>query len=250
VDDLTPPSPPWTAEEVTTRIDEIVGGAWLPPTHLRDTYLEAMSHGDATCPGSTVEMTDPSTALEACTAGSGWSYQGHTVYMTNGAMGVDNFANWSLSADFRITNPADQFFTGGGGVLMSYLRAPGGTEEWTAEVYGSWQAEADEGWLGEGMSTMLTMSLSTTDSTQTIEINGGLGVLGSDIFLSEVVIGGPDCTETRGSIGLHDGRGYWYWVALDCGSCGPLTYAGQDLGEVCLALADLPEQISEAMAVP
>jgi hypothetical protein len=246
-DALTAPTPPWTAEEAAAQMDTLLAQDWPSPAHIRDTYLSAMAHGDVTCPGDSEEMVSPSTAMEGCTADSGWSYQGNAVYSAMGTPGEDDMVSWWLSADFRITSPEGHAFTGGGGVLMSVFDGTASGATYQAEIYGTWRDTGQDGWLGTGLSSIFTAGVSGTGDTQQIELDGGLGTDAGHLFFSSVTIGGLDCDGLTGRIGLNDGLGYWYWVDIDCGSCGPMTYAGQPVGDACLSLDHLPADIVSAV---
>lgn len=248
-DDLIPPTPPWTADEVRTRLDSVMTGDWPSPAHLRDTYLSAMSHGDAACPGSTVELTDPSTAMEGCTADSGWHYQGNAVYSAGETPGSTGGSQWWISADFRITDPEGHLFMGGGGVSMSHMSA-GSSVIWHGQVYGTWRDEAQTGWLGDGLSSVLSMSVGGPPGSLLIELDGGLGGKDNDVYFDQLTLGASGCDGASGLIGLHDGVGYWYWMDIDCSSCGSLMYAETDLGEICLSLDALSDDLNTAFTAP
>ena len=241
---------PWTASEVEEELNQALSRRWPAPTTIRNAYLSAMSHGDGSCPGSTVELTNPITAMQGCTASSGWSYQGHSTYSATGTVGQDNSANWWISADFQIENPDDEALIGGGGVMLSYRKTPSDTSEYVVELYGTWMDESRSDWLGEGISAVLTTQVTETSTTPRVSIDGGLTAMDTSFHFRDLTLNGEACSGPSGTIGIHDQTSKWYWVDLDCSPCGPLRHDDQAMGEACLEIDDLADTILDAVSRP
>lgn len=243
-------TPPWSAEDVETRLNDALNASWPSPSRIKDAYLTAMSYGDTTCPGSRKEMTDPITAMQGCTASSGWSYQGHATYSETGTIGEDNMANWWVSADFEIQNPNGEALIGGGGVMVNYLQAPSGGSEYTVELYGTWQDESQTDWLGDGISAVLTTHVTGTASTHQVSLDGGLTIHSNSLHFRDLNLNADDCDGPQGEVGIHDQAGSWYWAAFECNSCGSLSHGTTDMGDVCIGEHDLAQTIFDAVSQP
>jgi len=242
--------PPWSTADVETKLNQALSLSWPAPATIRDAYLDAMSHGDGSCPGSTVELTDPVTAMQGCTASSGWSYQGHSTYSASGTIGLDNTANWWISADFQIQNPQDEALIGGGGVMLSYQQTPSDTAEYVVELYGTWIDESRSGWLGEGISAVLTTQVTQTSSAPMVSLNGGLTSMATSLHFRDLILNGEECSGPSGTVGIHDEISSWYWIELDCSPCGQLRHGDQALGEACISIDDLADTILDAVSQP
>lgn len=242
--------PPWSASEAAAQINSLLQGPWPSPTDLRDAYLTAMSYGDGSCPGSALQLTNPVTAMQGCTATSGWSYQGHSTYSSSGTIGQDNTANWWISADFEIRNPSGQSLIGGGGVMVNYHQRPSGGAEYTVELYGTWMDQSQSNWMGDGLSAVLTTHAIGTATNHTVTLDGGISFSSTSLHFRDLTMNGDNCTEPEGSIGLYDGVADWYWLSLTCGNCGQMTYGSRDLGEACLNIDSFPQTVFDSVNQP
>lgn len=250
--EVTEPTPPWTADEVGARVVEFTEGG-PPSLHgAADTFLQLMTMGDASCPGSPNDLNQ----LLGCTASTGAEYRGIGWFFSGEGgdfMPLDTSAAiYSHGGDFEIVTPEGAVATGGGGGYYSSGRDD--TSFWyEMEMKGSWSYSAHQGWLGRGFSGVYVATGEMVDGATTLSLNGGMNVGGIALSFDDYGLGGdPACDfHPVGALEVRDPDGYWYRWELgdDCDDCGPLVYhLDQDLGELCLDLSEFTGQMFGAMA--
>lgn len=233
----------WTFDEAIAAVDGVFEMGFFGPVELREAYLELMSHGDASCPGSSLEIYD--TFVTGCTASSGYYYAGVSVYAVEDWPGEDSSA-WSFGGDFEILDPqGDQMLVGGhtfGLYEDLHVEMIGG------DITGSWSYSGADGWLGEGISAMLLLD-GVIGSR--LSLSGGLAVGSTAMYFPELRWDSPSCWEHPvGELQVRDPAGHWFSLIFDedCTGCGEMTYIADGTSQrVCMGVGGLGQQITEAL---
>jgi hypothetical protein len=243
-----------TAEEVGQRLFEVFGQGFPNGELVKDTYLAMMAMGDPTCPASETILTEA--YILGCTAESGYYFSGVCVYdeqLQSDELG--STLTWGLGGDFSLNYPDGAEFAAGGGATYTGHRAPDGTERFQATLRGTWYDESQANWLGQGFSGLFSVEGGLTAGKPALEVHGGVAVGEADLFFDHVSWDWAGSCEgaPSGGVRLRDTRGYWYVWTLDddCDPCGNVLFHGEiDLGELCLDLKPVGEDIYHSLAVP
>jgi hypothetical protein len=94
-------------------------------------------------------------------------------------------------------------------------------------------------WFGEGKQPNLTVVRTQTDlGGRTIDIDGAVSGLAGAIDTVDYVAlyWGSDCAEPVGGISVRTTDAVWFDAVFgdDCDGCGPVTWRGVEVGEVCV----------------
>lgn len=225
------PTPTWAPGAFEAAARAVVERGLPDPWTLRALYLDALSAGDAACPGSDDDLAPPEVSLSGCTSSSGWTYAGVSTFEETGTPEEPDFR--MLNADFSITGPSGEALRAGG----SFGFRGGGqgtTRWWEAEVMGSWGTPGVGGWLDPGGGVMLYARL-TGDQAQ---LDGALDHPDTPLYTPGLELGACANGGADGELRLRSPGGVWASATLDCG-CGFLEEVGQELGEVCVDLGPL-----------
>lgn len=213
-----PPAPTWDADEVSGRIEAAL--PFLPdPLSAQSEYIEALMQGDPECP-VLFEGWSMLSALQGCTASSGWVYAGLGSWFV-----MEEDGDYSLGADFLITSPEGEEFLGTG--IAQYMdRAD---DQWDIALWGQWHWPLAEGWLKDV--TSLLMQIHRQGNRADFQ-GGWTGPYGSFYFRG-LQADLDQCVTTMGEIEVRDDEGFWYALTWGGGGCAQLSYEGQPMGESC-----------------
>ncbi len=249
--DLDDPEPSWTLEEVSAMLEETLGYGLPNPVHFEDRYTTLLfSRGTVDCPGPHGDGDD--FFHLTCTTEEGYTFEGialrsrKEIVDASGALEL-----WSLSGDFSITYPSDEFGPGaalrGAGGLSSQAVTRDGAMVWFLSWNGSWSDEPTEGWMKQGISLLVEMTGGVTaDDRRHLSVTGGISVGQTDLYFDEVSWDESGACDgmTTGTIWIRESSGHWYTWALgdDCDGCGPVIFSDSlEMGELCLDLWRLEE---------
>ena len=236
-----------TPDEVFEQLDAFFSVGIPDPNAIEASYLEALTHGDETCPGMELQMnTEP----QGCVAESGYWFSGLSTYLL-----VDEekkgqaITGWTLSGEFEIIDPTGDLFSAGGAAAVTY-----GTikEGWTASAYasGSWLMDGEVPFLDAGYSGMVSLLAEVTDEHRTVVINGSIAYGGSLVAdFDSMYSKSWECPDHMiGLLQVRDEFGRWYQIDMStCGGCGVVSFDGTELGEGCLETEALPEMLVEIL---
>ena len=231
---IEPPPPSLDSAEVSAAILEALAGGIPEPLSARRTYIDALDHRDAFCPGG----GDLSIIGEwaGCTAASGWQFAGYTEY--SGSSSPEAIEDFHLLADFRFHDPAGHRFVGGGELDFS-LSIDDGDRSWSSEVSGTFSYAGATGWMTpDGASATLSTTGSWTGSTWSVNLQGAVTNGVQAVHMDGLTAHSETCAaQASGTISLRDPSGYWYDLSLTCG-CGEVQYASAEvIGETCVDLS-------------
>lgn len=249
--DADPPVPQWTAEQVGEQIEAFTASATPDPCTIANAFLGLMAQADDICPGQGPTNYQNPDGVLGCTATSGVHYQGVAWYYASETADDVLPLDWVHGGDFVIVDAAGASMSGGGEITYE-ADIEDDSLEFAYELYGSWVYEAATGWLGEGVSGVITASGSIAENASVLTLNGGVGVGGRRLdFLDFTATEATECPwEPSGRLGVRDEDGYWYdWTfELDCDPCADVVFTstGELVGELCTDLAPWAEQMFEA----
>ena len=243
------PTAEWDDATLAAAVQEVLEQGYVGPTELKAVYLDALSHGDADCPGldNNGELTTITDDwIIGCTSDEGWFYSGVALYDEN-SWSDEHATNVTLGmgGDFEIRSDDEDKFTVGGHFALR-LALSGQTITMENDVNGSWLFENEAGWLGEGMGTLTWIDGTVTPDGRSVTLNGGIQVGDDAFYFDDVTWDDSQCwDQPTGTLRVRDPSGVWFRVALsdDCSGCGALTYGDEDAGEACVDLSSMPERL-------
>jgi hypothetical protein len=247
--DTAQPLEPVTIEPVLS-IDDVVPTLDVLLTEhmpdlqdLRVVFSDVLAGIDNNCPGQEGTVFG---LLEPCTSSSGYTYYGVSTWATaeREMDGVHEYFYGSGLTSLEITDPAGELFIAGGTVLFEG-RWDDSMLEWTALILGTFHYPPADNWLRDRMSSSLVMTGTSTDTTDSLVLEGGFSFGEHSVYLSELSWR-SGCQEPSGSILLRDPSGLWFEVELaeDCTGCGTLSLDGGPTQEACLSTGAILESIS------
>lgn len=254
------------AEGIQAAMDVALGLSGQP---VIDGYFSMLDDADDNCP-TWYEQDGNVFWYDYCTSSTGALFDGYGFYYPYDNVDLDGTGTlWSgdyLYGVATITDSDGTWFHTGGGVQVLTGFNPG--EDAFSDVddsyYGMSQAvggfewtapEADDTWIGAGIQPNLY--LYTVDypgyGIRGAMVDGGISGLSGDAtavlfdnnFIYHEAAGSLCEQEPTGSIQLRDADGRWWVVDFDtpdggtmsrelCDGCGTVSYAGEELGEVCV----------------
>lgn len=234
------PDPAWDAQGVAAAFDAVTAAGLPDPRTMRDAFAALFAHGDARCPQAQGYNL---LSFTGCTAESGWTFAGYSVYQDGGPQG------FLLASDAYFLDPDGQQFSAAGQIIYQIQgdRAVIGMD-------GTWGYPPAGGWFGEVPSLNLSGSLSPDGG----DLSGGLtlrdpgsdpdtdpGTGGARSLYFEQLRWSGGCFE--GGARVRDPSGLWYALAFEegCTGCAAVTWGGEqaprDLGRACPDLAPFEE---------
>ena len=233
---------PATATMAPEEVVRTIEAALLTPPDpgpIVDTYIDLMTSGDDTCPGTENVITD--TWLYGCVSETGYSYAGITDW-TDGETDVGGGSAHLtvLAGDFWIDTPEGHQLEGGGHAVRV-------TNEslWMGELAGSWRWTGGPEWLAYGYSGNLVIEYFQSIF---IYMRGAVDINGTYITAHDLAWYTACDGGVEGALSLRDPSGGWYRIEFEaCTPCGNLSFQGNDMGEVCVDFSDFITAITERL---
>lgn len=221
-----PPQATLDGDGVQAVVDAALPADDVPNPHdAKDRLASWLLHSTFSCPN--VALLSFTAPWEGCTTDDGYTFSGLSVFSGEPAGKVP----FQLVGDYRLQDPDGHIWDAGGTITVDRM---GDVD--TGSITGTWADASVDGWM-QTFSGNLTI---TVDDD--VLLDGSIGRDGHSLVLDDVSLVG-DCTD--GTVSVRDGGG-WHRVELDCG-CGPWSFEGQDLGELCIDLTDRAPAFSEAL---
>jgi hypothetical protein len=249
-------SPDWTNEQVAEELDGILSLGLPRAEVICENILDLLARGDPTCPGHPMQISKPYVTLQGCTADSGYGYRGLLVFEEDLKLEdeAEVFTQFTSTADFEIIHPTGEIFLGGGGV--EYKRRMSEGQELVVEarggITGMWEDPLHEqGWLSEGISAYLSMSLVRNTIGEQLQITGALGIGKSHLYFDTLSYEPGECDDApvSGGIWIRQPDSSWFQLNFDsdCG-CPELSWnETESMGELCVDTSLIREDISRSL---
>ena len=227
--DTAEPASPWDPADIEAALGETLAAGPPTPPALRAAWIGVFAGAGAGCPGSGYDFTR---GVEGCESPAGWVYTGPAEF---DEVQSSTAARWSLEADSTALRPdGTRLVAAGGASWARQVRTDGGVELRGALV-GTFSDSGADGWLGRGTSARWSYTGSTrADGVLDLTLDGGWTPHGgAAVLLTALHV--DDCPGPTGVVEVRraaDGR--WARVAFDCDPCGAATFAGAEVGRVCL----------------
>ena len=244
-------TPQYTAEELVEHVESWANtyGFTLPQRPF-NRYLELMTEGDESCPlnGHLDNTSDfPNLGfLDGCSSSTGWDYIGIAIIFDDDERDEDGYGFVRVGfnlADFVITSPEGDEFSGGGSSKMQVTYSEQGTS-WNSEIGGSWEDQTTDetAWLTASGSFDYMM----TSNNGQLSTNGYVGVGEYAFLFDHVVVSRDSCVNTphEGTIWIRQDDGSWNQLTFtdDCTGCATATWNEEiDLGEACIDISEAIE---------
>ncbi len=218
--DIQPPPASMQAAEVEAAMIQALSGGLPRPREAVDAFGRILIAGDdGRCPNSGGYTITES--FTGCHSEKGYTYAGLTIYTesTN-----DDF---SFLGDCYVIDPDGDIFQAAG----ELEQATNPTDHsFAIKLTGTWGYAKEQGWL----SSVPSLALWLEGDADHLRANGGWSTPAAILYF-EGFQSGSDCAHT-GLMKLQDPQGAWYTLdyGTDCDACGPLSYAGTAMGEVCV----------------
>lgn len=225
-------------------------------------YFASLEEADADCP-SWYEQDGNVFWYDYCTSDSGAFFDGYGFYYPYLDADLDGSGVlWTgdyLYGVASVTSSDGAWYHAGGGVQV--LDGRGEEDDVNAamsQVQGgfAWTDDRAAGtWLGTGLVPDLYVygiEYAAHDA-RGLYVTGGVSgltggvsaVLFAENLIYDLALGSPCAAEPTGSIQVRDEAGRWWVVTFDtpeegavdrdaCDGCGTVTYAGEEVGEVCV----------------
>jgi len=226
---------PWLPSDIQSALAESIGVGPPTPTELHAAWIGVFDGAIPNCPGAPYDFTR---GVEGCSTPAGWVYTGPADHDAGEGNGV---TRWALEADSTARRPDGTLLVVGGVVSWRRQVREDGSRFLVGFVEGTFADDRGAGWLGRGASTRWSwVGDLTADGVLDLTIDGGFTPhRGTAVRFEELVLG-PACPGATGTVHVRrntDAR--WAQVALSCSSCGPATFDGVEVGEVCLDMDTL-----------
>ncbi|MCP4806074.1 MAG: hypothetical protein GY913_06600 [Proteobacteria bacterium] len=219
------PDPTLDADGVIGVVDRVFAVGDAPePYATRNQLIVWLEHTEQACPIQ--DRLNISSPWEGCTTSEGWYFSGLSAF--TGDTESAGRASFELLGDFRLRDPDGLVYQTGG-----IAKAERGDGETQISITGTWYDWTYDGWLEDFSGTY-----EATVTPESITWLGGVGRNDEDIHLDVVIT--AECTD--GVVAVRDVSG-WHELELTC-SCGPWSFEGEELGEVCLDLGDRIEPLA------
>ena len=237
-----PIQPMLSAEEAIAALQLALAGGLPEPMGLATSYDAVLtSSGDTSCPFVSPPSQEGAVGgvwAGACTATTGWSFSGQSLYMltTVADTGVQEIT-LEMASSFTMTAPEGAVFLGGGQVAFSHVSTDSAVS-YHGLIGGMYSYPGATNWLSSVSSAALIYEGGRDDLGSRLVLDGGVGVGEQIIDFVELTVDTAVCDGApSGEIGIRDGTGLWYELTLDCSSCGTLSWLDTPLSEQCIDLA-------------
>ena len=218
-----------SAEEVGAALDALLELGLPDAYSIAAQYMFMFGGRDNNCPGNDGYSLPGN--FRGCTSNQGWTYAG-----VAGLDLVDSQTERQVDlwADCWIEDSSGDLFVGAGDVEYAGLWSEG-SASWEAELAGTFGYEdADEPWMA-AMPSLVAWTSGTYGSGWELAWSGSLSTETGAYYLQDGTFS-SSCAAS-GTLMLRGEQGYWYTLALDgCDGCGTVSWGGQSLGDVCVAL--------------
>ena|GEM_PF-2740897 len=251
----------YTADELAEHVESWADTYGFPfPQHAFNRYLELMEEGDESCPaGGSLDDTSrfPNLGrLEGCSSSTGWDYIGIGIVFDDDLRDEDGIGAVRVGfnlADFVITSPDGEEFSGGGSSKMQIQYQEDQTS-WNAEFGGSWEDQTTDAtpWMKASGSVDYMM----TYHNEQLATNGYVGIGEYAFLFDRLILNKEECPNTPhdGTLWVRQEDGSWNQLtfANDCSGCATGTWNEEvELGEVCLDISlPIDEAWNTLQAIP
>ncbi|MDG1480666.1 MAG: hypothetical protein P8R54_13810 [Myxococcota bacterium] len=251
--DTESPVEPILSEAAAVEALQSVLAVGIPePMGLADSYAAVLEgSSDTTCPFVS-PPTEPGAVggvwAGSCAASTGWSFSGESLYvMTTTSDDTVRQVHLEMASSFEMMSSDGAIFQGGGEVAFSHL-SMGSTVSYAGQIGGLYSYSDASSWLSSVSGTALLYDGSRDELGARLSLNGGVGSGDQIIDFIGLSLDTADCDGApSGTIGVRDPTGFWYELALDCSSCGTLSWLGTPLSEQCVDLAAPLEDLLMAL---
>jgi len=238
--------PEWSVEEVLNEVSEGLVHGLPDPYSPRDSFLGMFVGRDGQCPSDS--GFNLSGSFNGCLSSTGYRFAGTSAYQ---GPTTPQKGPFHLIGDFYIIDSQDQWYRGGGDLLVDRVTGPGTWPEVVeASLLGSWSYDADGGWLG-GSSTLATWIRSESQPSRwTLELDGSFGYGEHHMVFEDLVFDSDDCGgHATGRLGVRGEDSRWYHLDFGeaCTGCAEVTTGGMSLGEGCVDLREPGESLHDLM---
>ena len=235
---IDPPEAAWSNEEVAVELEGLLLMGVPDPFTIFEAWQSMFVGADPACPGP--GEYDISSTASGCVSEAGWFYAGQSSYQE---FTTEMERSTVLSSDGYIISPDSGTLIGGGTVGLTLI-TEGEMEAWWVEIEGIYSLDSSPSpWLSQDPSMAMYFGGGLESGERSATLLGGWSVDGRAVYLDLQIDSG--CEGAAGRVHLRDPSGHWHAVSLDCGTCGPLSYAGQDpTGEVCVDMAPIEEYLN------
>jgi len=238
--------PQWSVEEVVEGMSAGLVHGLPDPYSPRDAFLGMFVGRDGQCPSDS--GFNLSGSFNGCLSSTGYRFAGTSAYE---GPTTPQKGPFHLIGDFYIIDSQDQWFRGGGELLVDRVTGPGVWPKLVdASLLGSWSYDGDNGWLG-GSSTLAVWIRSESQHTSwTLELDGSFGFGEHYLVFEDLLFDSADCGgHPTGRLGVRGVDGSWYHLDFGeaCTGCGEVWSGTTALGEGCLDIRDLGESLYDTM---
>ena len=247
--------PVWTAVELEQVLQEQLAPGLAEPVSLRNWLLGTVERftlehegESAECALELVQVHEEDTLA---------SFYNGTCESLDGLVldgGWILSESWVLSEDTEIwqmnlltgleVGQADGRVARSGGQVDMKLRRVGSALEYSYAFGGDYELGLDRGWMSETTGGGLYVEGTRRPLGLVATLDGGLRRGDMVVFFDELQHDPAVCEGFTGAVEVRDPSTAWLRWELDCGTCGPLLFGDEVLGEVCAgeALFDALEQ--------
>jgi hypothetical protein len=223
--------PMWGVGDVSAALSALMESGAPNPLDVATDFSDWLLHGDGTCPESIHRVG------RDCTSDDGYSYQGIGWFEINDYSEGDSTAlDWRHGGDYQFVDPGFLRLEGGGEIFYYTDRSEG--QSYQVEIAGSWRDQTRADWLGDGYSSVMVVEGGGDAESAWMTFEGGMAV--GDVMVDLDAFGfdmASACgAAPTGAVNVRDPAGYWYnWdLGSTCGTCAPLLYGTESLGELCV----------------
>ena len=224
--------PIWDAETITHKLETHLSKGLPSALSIRNSYVEALSHRDESCPS----LLAPNTLVG--TWEGGCSTETHYFYGTGIFFEVENTTpeipyEMSLQSSFEIMTQNEHFIAGGISTRFEMIR---GAEYLIEEtIGGTYQYENGPQWLQEGISASFRYEIITENNHARGYLDGGVSYLDLSLEFSMLQFDHNDCDYPFGDLFIRDPTGMWFTLQFtDCSGCGTLSWMEAEIDRVCI----------------
>ena len=233
-EDASPVTPELSTADALALLEVALAAGIPEPYSLITTYKDRLAHAEPSCPGVRSAEEEGATGggwTADCTTSAGWTFSGNSQFLMTGES--DERFELEHAASYAISGPGGEAMTGGG--VVQFVRERLGEElDFEVILGGVFTAEPTDTWLGSSAAVGLVYSGGRVDGQRWLELSGGVDRGDVQLDFVDLRLDPASCGAPEGVLGLRDPSGYWFSVNLDCSSCGPLVFDGQDLDWVCI----------------
>jgi len=256
-----PLEPALSAAEAVEEMERALSWGLVDAITIFDVYVGFLSQRDSDCPPMENKNSKgysgvwATVAGETCTASSGYSYFGLALFFEELQISGEEFEGqvfttdrwgFSMVASYELTDPDGYTFIGGGSAVHSWELMEDESIQWEAFIGGTFSYAPAGGWLGEGIDASLFMDGSLINGRRLANLQGGIGYPGVDISFEDFIFD-SDVGYPVGTFRLRDSTDYWFSIELGAGGCGPMTWRHLDLGEHCIEITPVIEQLLDTI---